>query len=160
MRRILNIVLSLTAVVGLVYACSSDYLEPYTETLILNSEDPRTANIVADSVRIASNSGVETLSIGEYEQEKIVDIYTEVGPYGSIATVKVRIRYNAFSGQTTCTSYCVSSYSGVEWEETYCGSVVGCLKVAGYLYFSGEAASIVGRTERWINIEDKYALSW
>ena len=50
MRRILNIVLSLTAVVGLVYACSSDYLEPYTETLILNSEDPRTANIVADII--------------------------------------------------------------------------------------------------------------
>lgn len=63
--------LSLTAVVGLVYACSSDYLEPYTETLTLNSEDPRMANIVADSVRIASNSGVETLSIGEYEQEKL-----------------------------------------------------------------------------------------
>lgn len=160
MRRILNIMLSLIAVVGLVYACSSDYLEPYTETLTLNSEDPRMANIVADSVRIASNSGVETLSIGEYEQEKIVDIYTEVGAYGSIATVKVRIRYNAFSGQTTCTSYCVSSYSGVEWEETYCAPYANTLKVAGYLYFSGEVASIVGRTERWINIEDKYALSW
>lgn len=157
MRRILNIGLSLVVVVGLVYACSSDYLEPYTETLTLNSGDPRTANIVADSVRITSNSGVETLSTGEYDQEKIVNVYTEVGPNGSIATVKVRIRYNAFSGETTFTSYCSSSYSGVAWEETYCGIYAGALKVAGYLHFSGEVASIVGTTERWVNVEDLYA---
>ena len=155
MRKILNVVLSLIAVVGLVYACSSDYLEPYTETLIFNSSDPRAETIVADSVRIASNSGIETLSIGEYEQEEIVDIYTEVGPYGSIATVKVRIRYNG-SGMLSCSSYCVSSYGGVVWEETYCGPYAGALKVAGYLHFSGEVALIVGRTERWINVEDLY----
>ncbi len=64
MRKVFDILLIATILVGVVYACSSDYFEPYEESFVYNAYDPREELIlITDSIPLESS--VETLAIGE-----------------------------------------------------------------------------------------------
>lgn len=64
MRKVFDILLIATILVGVAYACSSDYMEPYEEGLVYNAYDPREELIlITDSIPLVSS--VEKLTRGE-----------------------------------------------------------------------------------------------
>ncbi len=142
-----------------IHSCSKDYMEQHEANMVFNAVESR--YIIADSI-VCFSSNVEQLSTGESapENSRVIDIYTIKGPSYINAGVKARVRYVTGGQILSISTYGVCSYGSCSWVPNLVTFVpVGtryALKVSGTLSFSDDLASMLGKTEQYVNVEDIY----
>lgn len=135
-------------------------MEQYETRLELNSNMSR--SMVADS-SVTFIGDIEQLTTGESDvtTSRIVDIYTIKGPGYVNAGVKAKVTYVIGGAIKNIYTYGVCSYGACSWVRNVVNFVpVGtcryALKVSGTLSFSDDLASMLGKTEQYVNEEDIY----